>query len=110
MPAAPRSAGTTLRRCLLNPLALGYLAVVAAVWVWIGVDTLLVTHADASTAAVWGFFVTAPTSLLLAGLPGPLPFLGVAAGALVQALALGAGYRWLASRGHGHGRTGASHA
>ncbi|MFF8567415.1 SCO4225 family membrane protein [Streptomyces albidoflavus] len=108
MAAAQRSAGTTFRRSLLNPVALGYLAVVAAVWVWIGVDTLLVTHADAGMAGVWGFFVTAPTSFLLVSLPDPLPFVGVAVGALVQALALGAVYRWLTGRPRGHGR--ASHA
>ncbi|MGA4857577.1 SCO4225 family membrane protein [Streptomyces koyangensis] len=106
--AQRRSAGTTFRRSLLNPVALGYLAVVAAVWVWIGVDTLFVTHADASMAGVWGFFVTAPTSFLFVSLPGPLPFVGVAAGALLQALALGAAYRWVTGRPRGHGR--ASHA
>lgn len=108
MAAAQRSAGTTFRRSLLNPAALGYLAVVAAVWIWIGVDTLLVTHADAGMAGVWGFFVTAPTSFLFVSLPDPLPFVGVAVGALVQALALGAVYRWVTGRPRGHGR--ASHA
>lgn len=108
MAAAQRSAGTTFRRSLLNPAALGYLAVVAAVWAWIAVDTLLVTHADASMAGVWGFFVTAPTSFLFASLPGPLPLVGAAVGALVQALALGAAYRWATGRPRGHGRT--SHA
>ncbi|MGW8944900.1 SCO4225 family membrane protein [Streptomyces koyangensis] len=106
--AQRRSAGTTFRRSLLNPVALGYLAVVAAVWVWIGVDTLFVTHVDASMAGVWGFFVTAPTSFLFVSLPGLLPFVGVAAGALLQALALGAAYRWVTGRPRGHGR--ASHA
>ncbi|ESP97743.1 SCO4225 family membrane protein [Streptomyces sp. ZG43] len=109
MAAAQRSAGTTFRRSLLNPAALGYLAVVAAVWAWIGVDTLLVSHSgDASMAGVWGFFVTAPTSFLFVLLPGPLPLVGVAVGALVQALALGAAYRWATGRPRGHGR--ASHA
>ncbi|MFD4988747.1 SCO4225 family membrane protein [Streptomyces sp. NPDC058374] len=110
MAAAQRPAGTPFRRSLLNPAALGYLAVVAAVWVWIGVDTLLVDHADASLAGVWGFLVTAPTSFLFAALPGPLPLIGVAVGALVQALALGAAYRRLAGRTRGEGDAGARHA
>ncbi|WP_436737186.1 SCO4225 family membrane protein [Streptomyces sp. BBFR102] len=110
MAAAQRSAGTTVRRALLNPVALAYLAVVAAVWIWITVDTLLVPHADASLAAVWGFFVTAPTSFLFVSLPGPLPFVGVGVGALAQALALGAGYRRLTDPPRGSGRPGASHA
>ncbi|MFF1722313.1 SCO4225 family membrane protein [Streptomyces sviceus] len=35
-------------RCFLNPLALGYLLVVAAVVGWVGVDALFVEHTDAS--------------------------------------------------------------
>ncbi|MEU0149079.1 hypothetical protein ABZ119_24490 [Streptomyces sp. NPDC006288] len=98
MAASSRTLPQSLRHTLLNPVALGYLAVVAAVAVWVGLDTLLVERADASFAGVWLFIVTAPTSLLFAALPGALPFAGVAVGAVVQALALGAAYRWVLGR------------
>lgn len=94
MAASSRSLIQTLRHNLVNPAALGYLAVVAAVGVWVGVDTLFVEHADASFAALWLFVVTAPTSFLFLALPGALPFIGVAVGAVAQAFALGAAYRW----------------
>ncbi|MEU1487253.1 hypothetical protein [Streptomyces sp. NPDC005752] len=93
MTTPSRTLSQSLRRYLVNPAALGYLAVVAAVGVWVGLDTLLVERVDASLAGVWLFLVTAPTSLLFATLPGALPFAGVAVGAVVQALALGAAYR-----------------
>ncbi|MFC4500845.1 MULTISPECIES: SCO4225 family membrane protein [Streptomyces] len=80
---------------LRTPVALGYLALVAAVAGWVAVDTLLVTHADASFAGVWLFFVTAPTSLLFAAAPGALAWIGVPIGAVVQAALLGAAYRGL---------------
>lgn len=108
MAAAQRSAGTTFRRSLLNPAALGYLAVVAAVWAWIAVDTLLVTHADASMAGCLGLLRHRPDLLPLRLPARPAPLVGVAVGALVQALALGAAYRWATGRPSGHGRT--SHA
>lgn len=100
MAATPRSILATVRRLLLTPVALGYLAVVAAVWIWIGVDLLFVEHQDASLSGVWGFFVTAPTSLLFVMLPGPLVWCGVVIGAFVQALALGAVYEWLKRPSH----------
>ncbi|MDQ0771616.1 hypothetical protein QF026_000082 [Streptomyces aurantiacus] len=78
--------------------ALGYLAVVAAVAVWVGVDTLFVEHADASFAGVWLFVVTAPTSFLFVSLPGALPLLGVIAGAVSQAFVFGGAYRWFLNR------------
>ncbi|MFF5723540.1 SCO4225 family membrane protein [[Kitasatospora] papulosa] len=93
-----RTLTRSLRSNLLNPVALGYLAVVAAVGVWVGLDMLLVEHADASFAGVWLFIATAPTSFLFTALPGVLPFAGVAVGAVVQALALGAAYRWALGR------------
>ncbi|WP_225629452.1 SCO4225 family membrane protein [Streptomyces werraensis] len=83
----------TLRQYLLHPVALGYLALVAAVGVWVGVDTLFVEHADASLAGSWLFFVTAPTSFLFVALPGALPWIGVLVGALLQALVFSAAYR-----------------
>ncbi|MDF6019826.1 hypothetical protein [Streptomyces sp. JH34] len=98
MAASPRTLSLSLRRYLLNPAALGYLAVVAAVGVWVGLDALLVERADASLAGVWLFLVTAPTSMLFLALPGVLPFAGVAVGAVIQALALGAAYRWVIGR------------
>ncbi|WP_203186364.1 SCO4225 family membrane protein [Streptomyces pratensis] len=94
MTASSRTLPQSLRRYLLNPAALAYLAIVAAVGVWVGLDALLVEHADASLAGVWLFIVTAPTSMLFAFLPGALPFAGIAVGAVVQALALGAAYHW----------------
>lgn len=93
-----------LTSALRTPAALGYLALVAAVVAWVGLDTLFVEHADASLAGVWIFVVTAPTSFLFLALPGPLPWIGVAVGALVQAVALGALYRGVT------GRRTASHA
>ncbi|MCX5411203.1 SCO4225 family membrane protein [Streptomyces sp. NBC_00059] len=98
MTAPSRNLPQSLRRYLTNPAALGYLAVVAAVGVWVGLDTLLVEQADSSFAGVWLFAVTAPTSLLFSALPGVLPFAGVAVGAVVHALALGAAYRWALGR------------
>ncbi|RKT84548.1 hypothetical protein SAMN05421805_103482 [Saccharopolyspora antimicrobica] len=95
--APQHSPAMTLRHGLLNPVALGYLAVVVVVWGWIGVDVLLVEHQDASFAPVWGFLITAPTSLLFLPLPSPSPWVGVVVGAVVQAIALGVAYRWLTS-------------
>ncbi|MFM9699216.1 SCO4225 family membrane protein [Streptomyces europaeiscabiei] len=98
MTASSRSLSRTLRRHLLNPAALGYLALVVAVGVWVGVDSLFVEHADAGFAGVWLFLVTAPTSLLFVALPGGLPFLGIVLGAVIQAFVLGAAYRWVVER------------
>ncbi|MGC9539070.1 SCO4225 family membrane protein [Streptomyces sp. UG1] len=88
------------RRNLVNPAALGYLAVVVGVLAWVGLDALLVEHQDASLAGVWAFLVTGPTSWLFLMLPGVLPWAGVVVGALVQAAVLGAAYHRLAGRLH----------
>ncbi|MFJ9154862.1 SCO4225 family membrane protein [Streptomyces sp. NPDC102270] len=85
-------------RHFLNPLALGYLLVVAAVLGWVGVDALFVEHADASLAGVWAFLVTAPASLLFVMLPGAWAWAGIVAGAVVNAAALGAAYRSVSGR------------
>jgi hypothetical protein len=85
-------------RYFLNPLALGYLLVVAAVVGWVGVDALFVEHADASLAGVWAFLVTAPASLLFVMLPGVLAWAGIVVGALVNAAVLGAAYQSVAGR------------
>lgn len=98
MTASSRSLPQSLRHYLVNPAALGYLAVVATVGVWVGVDALFVEHADASLAGVWLFIATAPTSFLFLALPGALPFIGIAVGAVTQAFALGAAYRWFRHR------------
>ncbi|MFE9911668.1 SCO4225 family membrane protein [Streptomyces clavifer] len=98
MTASSRALPRILRHYLVNPAALGYLAVVTAVGVWVGLDTLFVERLDASFAAVWLFLVTAPTSFLFAALPGAWPFVGIAVGAVAQALALGAAYRWFLGR------------
>ncbi|MCF3964818.1 SCO4225 family membrane protein [Streptomyces fuscigenes] len=97
-----------LRRALLHPVALAYLAVVAAVWAWVAADVLFVTHQDASLSGVWAFFVTAPSSLLFVLLPGPLPWVGLVVAALLQAALLGAaaGRAPLRPRGGGAGRAG----
>ncbi|MBV2354070.1 hypothetical protein KUM39_06785 [Streptomyces sp. J2-1] len=100
------TAGTAIRGWLLNPVALAYLALVAVVLVWVGVDTLFVAHEDASFAGIWAFVVTGPTSWLFVALPDPLPVVGLVIGALVQAAALGALYRWLHGRSVRQHRTG----
>ncbi|MEW2547783.1 hypothetical protein AB0910_18765 [Streptomyces sp. NPDC047002] len=99
-PLEPTDAGTTARartaaflRSLRHPVALAYLALVAAVWVWVAADLLFVTHEDASLSGVWAFLVTAPTSLVFAALPSPFIWLGLPVGAAVQAAALGAAAR-----------------
>ncbi len=98
MAASSRSLSRALRHRLVNPAALGYLAVVVAVALWVGVDTLLVEHADASFAGVWLFVVTAPTSFLFLSLPGALPFVGVVVGAVAQAFVFGGAYHWFLER------------
>lgn len=95
--ASRSSLAAALRHYLLNPVALGYLAVVVAVWGWIVLDALLVERLDASFAAIWGFLVTAPTSLPFLVLPSPLLWIGVVVSAVVQSIALGAAYRWITS-------------
>ncbi|MFF3334853.1 SCO4225 family membrane protein [Streptomyces sp. NPDC002888] len=93
-----RSLAATVRHHLLNPAALGYLLVVAAVLGWVGADLLFVEHQDASLAGVWAFVVTAPTSWLFLALPGPLPWAGVVIGALFQAAVLGTAYHRFSGR------------
>ena len=90
MTGSQHSFVAAVRRCLANPAALGYLAVVAGVLAWVGLDALLVEHQDASLAGIWAFLVTGPTSWLFLMLPGVLPWAGVVVGALVLGLILGA--------------------
>ena len=54
-----------LRRSLDNWLSGTYLAVVAVALALVAVDTLALSHADASMSAVWPVILTAPESLVL---------------------------------------------
>nr|WSW70773.1 hypothetical protein OG461_33825 [Streptomyces sp. NBC_00995] len=95
-----------------NAASLVYLGVVAATAVFVTVDTLFVTHEDASFAGVWLFLLAAPTvfvffvggAMLGAETAAPTWLFCVAlvVSVLVQSLALG----WFARllRG-GRGRT-----
>ncbi|WP_406099767.1 SCO4225 family membrane protein [Streptomyces sp. NBC_01013] len=94
MNTSSRTLPKALRRYLMSPVAVGYLAVV----VWVGTDVLLVDHVDGSLAAVLLFVLTAPVSLPFSALPGALPCAGVVVGAFVQALALGAAHHWVRTR------------
>ncbi|MFD8957440.1 SCO4225 family membrane protein [Streptomyces anulatus] len=98
MTASSRTFPRSLRRYLMSPAAVTYLAVV----VWVGTDVALTDSLDGSMAGVWLFFLTAPTSFLFVALPGALPWAGVLVGAFVQAVALGAGHHgvraWRARR------------
>lgn len=91
MTASSRAVPRSLRRYLMSPAAVGYLAVV----VWMGTDVTLTDSLDGSMAGVWLFFLTAPASFLFVALPGALPWAGVVVGALVQAVALGAAHQGL---------------
>ncbi|MEU1513040.1 hypothetical protein ABZ490_12885 [Streptomyces sp. NPDC005811] len=64
-----------------------------ALTAWITVDTLFISHADASFAGMWLFFATAPTSLLFLVVPSQFALIGVPVGAVVQAALLGAAYQ-----------------
>ncbi|MCX2730709.1 hypothetical protein OOZ19_10695 [Saccharopolyspora sp. NFXS83] len=92
MHGSQRSWAAAFHRYLFNPAGLGYLTVVSAVWLWTAGDALLVDRADASLAGIWGFLVTAPTSLVFVQLEGPLLWAGVAFAAVFQALLLGIAY------------------
>jgi len=98
--------GARLRSNLVNPAALGYLALVLAVVGWVAVDILFVEHQGVSFVGVWLFVVTAPVSWIFLMLPGPMPLVGIVVGAVVQAAAIGAMYR-AARRGRGTGAAAA---
>ncbi|WP_258348231.1 SCO4225 family membrane protein [Saccharopolyspora gregorii] len=85
-------ATAALHRYLFNPAGLGYLALVAVVWAWIALDVLLFDHTDNSLVGMWGFLVTAPTSLVFVQLSGPALWGGVLLAAVLQALLLGVTY------------------
>ncbi|RDG37911.1 SCO4225 family membrane protein [Streptomyces corynorhini] len=98
MAKTSRSLPQTLRHYLVNPLALGYLGVVLAVCLWVAVDAFHASSSgDASFAGVWAVLVTAPTSLLVP-FTGPVGLMAIPFGAVVQAFALGALYRYVTER------------
>lgn len=87
-----------------NWVSRGYLLVFAAVLVWVAVDTLFVSHPDASFAGVWPFFLAAPTSLLVLALPDLDAWallVSLAVAAFVNAMLLGLLVRALTSSSHG---------
>ncbi|MEU0137344.1 hypothetical protein ABZ172_25435 [Streptomyces sp. NPDC006296] len=89
-----------------------YLGLVLAVAVFVTVDTVFVTHDDASFAGVWLFFLAAPTvfAFLLgssmagadAGGPAWFVYLALVVSVLVQACALGWFSRLLQRPGRSH--------
>ncbi|WP_405896525.1 hypothetical protein OG242_02230 [Streptomyces sp. NBC_00727] len=100
MPAMNQQTIRTLARLTFgNAASLLYLGAVAVVTVFVTVDTLLVTHDDASFAGVWLFLLAAPTVFLfllggsLAGAesfgPAWFMYLALTVSVLVQSLALG---------------------
>ncbi len=93
-----RSLPQALRHYLVNPLALGYLGFVLAVCLWVTVDIFsAASSGDASFAGVWAILVTAPTATLFF-FAGPAGLIGIPIGAIVQAAALGALYRYITER------------
>ncbi|MEU7346660.1 hypothetical protein ABZ778_22665 [Streptomyces bacillaris] len=93
-----RSPTQTLRHFLGNPLALGYLGIVLGVCLWVAVDAFSASSSgDAGFAGVWAVLATAPTSLLVP-FEGPVALTGIPIGAFVQAVALGAMYRYVTER------------
>ncbi|MEV0495352.1 SCO4225 family membrane protein [Streptomyces atratus] len=82
-----------------NPASLIYLGVVLATAVFVAVDTLFISHEDASFAGVWLFLLAAPTVFVFfvagtlwgtdAAGPAWFVYLALVVSVLVQALALG---------------------
>lgn len=98
MAKASRPLPQTLRHYVVNPLALGYLGIVLGVCLWVAADAFFAASSgDASFAGVWAVLVTAPTSLLTP-FEGPVALIGIPIGAVVQAFALGAVYRYVTER------------
>lgn len=104
---------TAARLTFGNTASRIYLGLVLAVALFVAVDTLFVSHDDASFAGVWLFFLTAPTvfvfllgsSMTGADAGGPIWFvyLALIVSVLVQAFALGWFSRLL--RGSHRGRS-----
>ncbi|MFJ2647305.1 SCO4225 family membrane protein [Streptomyces sp. NPDC087420] len=100
---------TALARLTFGTLASRvYLGLVAAVTVFVAVDTLFVQHQDASFAGVWLFFLAAPTVfvfLMGGGVFGdavtgsaPFAYAALILSVLIQSAALGAFVRLLRDR------------
>ncbi|WUS95625.1 hypothetical protein OHA46_02535 [Streptomyces sp. NBC_00708] len=100
MPTVNQQTIRTLARLTFgNAASLLYLGAVAVAAVFVTVDTLFVTHDDASFAGVWLFLMAAPTVFLfllggsLAGAdsfgPAWFMYLALTVSVLVQSLALG---------------------
>ncbi len=68
------------------------------VCLWVAVDAFSASSSgDAGFAGVWAVLATAPTSLLVPS-EGPVALTGIPTGAFVQAVALGAMYRYITER------------
>ncbi|GAB3663627.1 SCO4225 family membrane protein [Streptomyces sparsus] len=101
--STPRPSRFTPRSVLVNPVALGYLALVVGAALFAVADALFVDHESASFAGIWAVLATAPTVFLLLGVSEGLWELGeaplwayllmVALSATAQAALLGACYR-----------------
>lgn len=94
-----------------NPASLIYLGLVLAAAAFVAVDTLFVTHDDASFAGVWLLFLAAPTVFLFliggsvtggdAGGPAWFMLVALVVSVLVQSFALGWFTRLVRRVGHG---------
>ncbi|MCX4723115.1 hypothetical protein OG372_28855 [Streptomyces sp. NBC_01020] len=88
----------------------GYLVVIAALLVWVWVDTTLVSHPDASFSGVYPILLTMPTSLLLLlpAVEAPLTWVVLVAAALVNSTVISLIVRQAFGQGHRHSsrRTG----
>ncbi|WP_405776171.1 SCO4225 family membrane protein [Streptomyces sp. NBC_00859] len=84
----------------------GYLMVIAALLVWVWVDTTLVSHPDASFSGVYPILLTAPASLLLLlpGVSGALAYVVLVAAALVNSTVIALIVRLAFGHRHGSGR------
>lgn len=112
-----RHLSTLARLTFKNAASLVYLGVVAATAVFVLVDTLFVSHEDASFAGIWLFLLAAPTVFVfllggsMAGAesfgPAWFMYLALVVSVLAQSLAVG----WFARlvRG-GSGRSRTVHA
>ncbi|MEU0005671.1 hypothetical protein ABZ079_15635 [Streptomyces sp. NPDC006314] len=90
-----RSFGAAVRPYLLNPAALGYLAVVAGDLGWIEAEVLFGDPGFAACGRPWS---RPPTSWLFLFPPGPLRWAALGVSALFQAAVLRAAYRGLTGR------------
>ncbi|WP_405563855.1 SCO4225 family membrane protein [Streptomyces sp. NBC_01180] len=89
----------------------GYLVVIAALLVWVWVDTTLVSHPDASFSGVYPILLTLPTSLLLLlpGVEAPLTWVVLVAAALVNSTFISLIVRRAFGPGSGSGPSSSRH-